>query len=639
MTVTNFDATGYGQLASSAATYALARSGGGSIGINPWGDSYVLVGQIFDGSTTWEVRQTFLKFDCTSLGTDVIDSAVLRIFGWSDETYTTNFTVEVRMKDWGAGVSYDDWVADPSTCTLVASSDTASYSWANGATVLFTDVAWAANITAGVVSVMLVSSRTTSNTAPTAEEKIEGQASGFQDGAARLTVTHSTATGDANVTTTTVTRSSVIPTNTTIGKANKTTTTVARSVVIPAISVSTPDANTANVNLTTKAIHASIPRPSVVGDRIHVPPGPTITAPVYRLALAERSSSGLGAEIISDVLGTIGGFEGSVLMYTETLNAPGTLEFSLPIDHSSVTTSNFDVGNRELHLYRDEQLVWGGKLWAADVAGWEVRMIGNGWWYDMSRRILPDDFAQHQFDQFKIVRDLVAATQAQESLGISNYDSAMSGVTRNMIACIEQRQDVDSIVQKFCDARHGMDFAVTPDKKLRLWSPERGNNSGLTFTGDNMKMFSYGIDGSDLSTEVGTVGTAKNECKVPPLYTVEDATARSHYGLLQSTLSSDLNDKADDDFINARLDEELNISKVTRFQPTVQVEMALQDLVSDPIYYGAIDIGDKVGVSIDRGAPGGFGHFTQDFRVVTMKTTVKQNGWEIMDYTLDQVID
>lgn len=361
----------------------------------------------------------------------------------------------------------------------------------------------------------------------------------------------------------------------------------------------------------------------------------------YRLALAQRgTSSGLGTVIISDVHDGVGTEQrGRQLRFTEKLNDYGTLEFVLPIDHADVTRANYAVGNRELHLYRDdgagERLVWGGKLWTADVtgSGWFVRFVGHGWWYDFTRRLVTADYAFTSRDQLRIVRDLVDNTQAEGSggLGITHYDTSLSGVNRRIAICVEEGRIVADVIEELSQANNGFDFEVTPDKKLRLWYPKRGGSSGLTFDGTlSLSDFGYTEDALDIVTEIVGLGP-QEECSVPETYTAASASAKATYGLLQE--AEQLEENKDGDLRTAIVDERLRLGKQPLFEPKIGYSFPM------PEAHGFFDyqVGDTAIIQTSRGNSGGFGYFTQTFRILAREVEVQSPGLEEITLTVDQV--
>lgn len=357
---------------------------------------------------------------------------------------------------------------------------------------------------------------------------------------------------------------------------------------------------------------------------------------LYRLALAERG----GNVILDDVLSRTGVPRNARLVFRDELNGAGSIEFSLPTDHTDVTQDNFEIGNRELYLYRNGSLVWGGKLWVADVRGWEVRLIGYGFWHDLTRRIHGfdgNDYAVQNRDMYDIVWDLVDTTQSRTDgdLGIIR-DFATSGRTRKLVICVEERKTIAAAIEDLAAAKNGFDFAIGPDKKMKLWTPRRGTATTVMFTEQNMSDFRFQKDAADIATEVGILGPDE-ECASPSLYVAVDATARAKYGLLEGTADAD--DILDDDQREQVAEEELRLRRSPRWQPDLQIQTPLQEAIpAGSIGFNDISIGDTVAVSVERGPTGGFGRMTQTFRVVSRTVEVRRIGFEVITYGVDATV-
>ncbi|MGH2650278.1 MAG: hypothetical protein ACRDHK_03585 [Actinomycetota bacterium] len=360
----------------------------------------------------------------------------------------------------------------------------------------------------------------------------------------------------------------------------------------------------------------------------------------YEVDLASRSSSGLGAVILDDFLNTIGVplRGGAQVKFTEVLNGYGSLEFTLPLDHASVTRANFAVGNREVHVYRDGILVWGGKLWAANVQDWFVRFLCHDWYFDLTRREVEDDYASlpaSPKDQLDIVRELVDLTQAESGgdLGLTHANLTDSGVTREIVICAEERRAVADVIEELAETDDGFDFGVHPDKVLELWHPRRGSSTPVATldAATTVSDFEYEEDASELSSQVAGIGE-QEDCALPNVYVTTDAGALSTYGLLQDHVVPE--DDKDPLLVEAAANELLRVSRVSRLQPKV----ALATDLPDALAYDAYELGDEVTLVASRGAVGGFGQFNQQFRVVSRSVEVARPGHEKVTLGLDQVV-
>lgn len=369
------------------------------------------------------------------------------------------------------------------------------------------------------------------------------------------------------------------------------------------------------------------------GDVVVVPP---VTEPLvaYRIVLAERSASGLGTPIISDVLAAGVPIDADAAgRWSRTLNAAGTLEFSLPID--GCTPEDFDPGKRELHLYRDdgsgERLVWAGHLWTADVAAPWVRFLGMGFYEALRHREISDDFYRHAAEQRGIAWDLIDYTQGQTDggLGIVRASAAGSAITRTVTYCAEERQVIADAIEDLAAADDGFDFDIGPDKVWRTWSPLRGTDRTADVVLDTRNTIvdlSYTVDATQVENDVAGIG-AKGDCEPIHFVRAVDTESRAAYGLMQGAIQrSDI--KQDDDLIDSLAAERLSLLKGARKQPVVK---CFQGLVNKSPLDGDFDNGDVIGVR----ASWGYASFGEAFRLMSYAVSFDRLGHEFIELTLD----
>lgn len=104
--------SGDGRVRSSNATYLTARSGA-----NLMTDSSGYVGRDVD-TGTYYLNQSYISFDTSSIPDEaIVSSAVLSVY-YAENVSTTDFTVEARLKDWGAALGTDDFVAGADLAAL-----------------------------------------------------------------------------------------------------------------------------------------------------------------------------------------------------------------------------------------------------------------------------------------------------------------------------------------------------------------------------------------------------------------------------------------------------------------------------------------------------------------------------------------
>lgn len=351
----------------------------------------------------------------------------------------------------------------------------------------------------------------------------------------------------------------------------------------------------------------------------------------WRLALASRGTSGLGTELISDVMTSAGVPQGqSDIRYTKVLNGPGSIEFTIPIDAPICTEANFAVGARELHLYRDSTLVWAGTLISADVSSWAIRFSGLGFWHLLRKRLVVSDLLFSGSEQLEIAWSLINHTQSQAggNLGITRYSSAASGITRTAVYCVENKVIVADAIEQFANASDGFDFEITPDKKFRTYYPRRSVSSAITLDADtNIQDFALTKDTSDLATEARATVDAKS-CNPPTVITASDSGARSSYGLLQVPVDEQSGDAA---LLQGLVNEELRINK----QPRLQIQARLDSALPNTPAATAFSNGDLITLSANRGF---VSLSNQSCRVVGITVSLRPNSREVIDLSLDGVV-
>ena len=356
----------------------------------------------------------------------------------------------------------------------------------------------------------------------------------------------------------------------------------------------------------------------------------------YRLALASLSSSGLGTEIVADVLDA--GFPykaDQVIRWSRMLNGAGSLEFTLDMEGPGVTPDVYAPGKRELHLYRDdgggEILVWGGRLWVADVDHDWVRFMGLGWYETLRHREMAEDFYKVDTEQLDIAWQLIDYTQTQTggNLGITRGAAADSGITRTVLYCAEERQNIAQAIEDLGTADQGFDFEVTPAKVWKVWHPLKGEElsaSVVLDTSTNVQELRYTIDATVVANEVAGIGDRK-DCEPVHYASVKNVGSRDDYGLLQATISrSDI--KEDGPLINDLARKYLDLHKVARKAPVVGYPTILEG--PSPLT-GEFALGDVINLQASKG----YATFDDAFRVMGYTVTATQNGEERVDLNLD----
>ena len=195
-----------GSLMSADVSYATARAGA-NIALDPSGPILVLIGQQNWWDSDFEeyvpnVSEGFSSFDTSSIPDgDTVSAAVLRVTSSGDSS-STDFDIQARLRDWGTSLTTADYVpgANLSGLTLLGSYATSS-GFTAGTAYDFADSAMAANVNkTGSTRMLLCSSHTTNNNAPTTTEYVSTYSADYTGTTydPKLTVTYAAgATGPA----------------------------------------------------------------------------------------------------------------------------------------------------------------------------------------------------------------------------------------------------------------------------------------------------------------------------------------------------------------------------------------------------------------------------------------------------------
>lgn len=159
--------------------------------------------------------------------------------------------------------------------------------------------------------------------------------------------------------------------------------------------------------------------------------------------------------------------------------------------------------DRDVKVYRDAELLFRGRLSAPDDDVGETEHTVSAEAVDyravLSRRIL---MAQQSFtttEQEAIAWGLVDHTQTQTDgdLGITREGTA-TGVTRTRT--FDAGAEVAGSINELGQAADGFDWAVTPAHEFRVWSPERGSETGALVYGGNVASVRRRLDTSTFAT-------------------------------------------------------------------------------------------------------------------------------------------
>jgi len=314
------------------------------------------------------------------------------------------------------------------------------------------------------------------------------------------------------------------------------------------------------------------------------------------------------------------------LRFGYVLNSPGALEADFALTNTLVTKANLKVAARELRIFRNAVLVWGGYLWDARVELRDrVSIRGEGYFSALRRRYGMTDLIYNDVAQEQIAWNLINATQSEPSGTLTLTQGAHGGasITRDRDYCAMDHDEIASAIEELTQLDDGIDYEITPspdssvNKSFKTYYPRKGTDlsGSVTLNQTNVRTLTYEENGSEINSRVLSIG--QDDCN-PPEDDRTDATALSTYGLLQSVESVDSGQLRD---VRAHGKEVIKHTATPHWTATATYLVG----TSGATAWGAFVVGDRITMSSNRGPASGFGNWTQAMRVLQLDYTLEAN--------------
>ena len=243
---------------------------------------------------------------------------------------------------------------------------------------------------------------------------------------------------------------------------------------------------------------------------------------------------------------TLGELPASSFQYSDSLNAAGSFNVSMPLlDAPSAT--DFTPGRTMLIFERDGSAVWSGVLWGvqANIGSNSLTASGSGWLGYLSRRLITADATYTSTEQFTIARNLIATAQAATGGNVGLYTSgtSTSGVTRTAEFKGDDYRTVADALLDLSALDNGFDFYFDPSYvsgALRvafepLYPTSGRSTAHVLEVGTNINIDSYAEDGSVVANSVVALGGGSGTDR--PTATSADAGSLASLPLLESTVT------------------------------------------------------------------------------------------------------
>lgn len=229
-----------------------------------------------------------------------------------------------------------------------------------------------------------------------------------------------------------------------------------------------------------------------------------------------------------------------IIRYGYRLNRPGSLSFSLALDHEFCTRDIIGPGTHEAVVVRNREIVWRGPVWTAqetDTEGDRKVEFGAEGLLSYTRQMFwSQDKTFSSVDQFTIARQTIDHHQdkAGGNVGIDTSGADTSGVTRDKT--YHRGKNIGKSLVELAERIDGFDFAINPDTRLlELHYPRQGTRQDDLIWEDGIRDYSRSIDSTEQASQVLGVGEGEGDDQVK--ISRQDSGAVAEFGLSQRVFS------------------------------------------------------------------------------------------------------
>ncbi len=291
------------------------------------------------------------------------------------------------------------------------------------------------------------------------------------------------------------------------------------------------------------------------------------------------------------------------------LNGGGTCTGSVPLS-SVVRQADLEPGRTALYCYRDDQLVWGGIVWALQPQGQSMGVEAAGFESYLQQRYLWRRFGPFvRVDPLALVHNIWHYVQSQAGPGIgvvlgneSTGGKALVGtVAEPLVVNWWDNRRAAEVVDDLADAADGFDYRIevtqnpngTRTKLLRLGYPRLGSRRRdlAVVSGSQVRSTpSERVDGTFRANHVLTMGAGEGRLAKHSHHRADLAG----YPKLDALVSwkSETNDTR----LRRRGDAELMARQEVSSVPSLTI-----DVDHESLRLGAYNVGDDIYLDLDDG--------------------------------------
>lgn len=235
--------------------------------------------------------------------------------------------------------------------------------------------------------------------------------------------------------------------------------------------------------------------------------------------------------ITGETLGEIDRF--SELRYMTVLNREGDCSFKVSIKDEKLLSGLLATGQREVYIYREDQIVWGGILLqeSLSITGGDdlvtFRCKGFMWYL---RKMLIEGLAPYtNSDQIAIAWDLINSRQV--GLANRNITSGLLPASTVRVSKQFENKTVYEALISLMELQNGFDAEITQAKVFNAYHNKKGTDRSATHVfhwGTNILRLDISEDFTDPINRAVVQGGGWGEGEVTE--TVENTSLQGSYG-------------------------------------------------------------------------------------------------------------
>lgn len=304
------------------------------------------------------------------------------------------------------------------------------------------------------------------------------------------------------------------------------------------------------------------------------------------------------------------------------LNRSGSASFNVNLSDPKLNQDTLLLGSKELYIYRDGVLVWGGELSysRSNLITGEMLVTAKGFFDLLSKKITGTSASPRTFsstDLSQIAWTLIdeAQTGSNASFGITQGTLATSRNADRSYEYKTVKEAIEGLTN--LNIQQGIDFEIDANKQFSTFYPQKGTQKGdIVFEyGRNIIDLGETLDATDMANQVIVLGEGQGS----ELITVtrdSGGSTQTDYKIRQKTVSfKDVNQTAT---LNDHGDKELSLRQTQQQIVSLKTKGDLDPQV------GSYVVGDSVRVI----ARFGFMNIDSFFRIYGIKVKVSDQDEE-----------